>query len=250
MRICTWNINSAKARAELLAAFLDRVAPTILGLQELKVVDEELPREVFESRGYHVVSQGQRTYNGVALAARMPIREVVRGFPGDEGQSRLIAARIGGLRVLNLYCPQGSEVDSPKYAYKLRFYDALIDWVAEWKPDLIMGDLNIAPLPEDVWDPVEMKEQVSFTAEEHARWARLLALGYADLVRGFVGPRAFTFWDYRESCFARDRGMRIDHHLGTSALAARVQGARVLREEREREKASDHAPVLLEVADP
>jgi exodeoxyribonuclease-3 len=250
MRIVTWNVNSLKARAEHVARFLDQVSPTVLCMQELKLEDDKVPRQLFEERGYHLVHHGQRTYNGVAIASRLPMSDVMIGLPEvEEDESRVIAATLGGLRIVNLYCPQGQSVDSPKFEYKLRFYDNLIAWLRKQdEPDLIVtGDLNIAPRACDLFDPVGWRNTPSFHPLEHQRWQRLLDLGLLDATEDWLPEGTFTFWDYRARSFDRQLGLRIDHFLVTPSVMARVQGATVHTAVRGEEKASDHAPVRLDL---
>ena len=253
MQIATWNVNSIKARHEHLEAWLDRRRPDVVCLQELKSIEAKLPVALFTSRGYQLEALGQPTYNGVAIASLRPITDVERGLPeGDEGQARVISGVIDGVRVVCAYCPQGSEVESPKFAYKLRFFDALIPHIAArlaCGPLILAGDINIAPLPDDVWDDVEMKDQVSYHPLEHERFRALEGLGLIDVVKPRLAPRTFTFWDYRELSFRRKRGMRIDHLLVTADVAARVTGAGVDIEERKKEKPSDHAPVWISLGE-
>lgn len=252
MRLVTWNVNSLNARTEHVQAFLDRVAPDVIGLQELKLTDDRVPRALFEDRGYAVESFGQKTYNGVLIASKLPMTEVHRGLaPVDAGQARLIAARIGGMWVVDVYVPQGSEVTSDKFTYKLAFLDALQDWLAprvrSGEPVVLMGDINVAPMDDDVWSVDEMRDQVSFHPLEKERFAALLSLGLVDPVKPRLAERTFTFWDYRELSFRRKRGMRIDHILTTPDVAARVRGAQVEIDERRKDKPSDHAPVVLDL---
>ncbi len=250
MRIVTWNVNSLKARAEHVARFLDQVAPTVLCMQELKLEDDKIPRELFSSRGYHLVHHGQRTYNGVAIASRLPMRDLMIGLPQvEEQESRVIAATIGGLRIVNLYCPQGQNVESPKFEYKLRFYDNLIAWLAKLdEPDLMVtGDLNIAPRACDLFDPIGWRGTPSFHPLEHQRWQRMLDLGLQDAAEEWLPEGTYTFWDYRSRSFERQLGLRIDHFLVTPSVMARTQGAVVHRSVRAEEKASDHAPVQLDL---
>ena len=252
MRIVTWNVNSLKARGHHVADYLDAVRPDVIGLQELKMVDEVVPREIFEERGYHLATHGQKTYNGVALASLAPLEDVETGLEGgDEGQARLIAATTAGVRVVNLYCPQGSDVDSPKFPYKLNFYEVLTRWMegvlSRHEQTAVIGDLNIAPLPDDIWDVEEMRDKVSYHPLEHAAWAKLLSLGLHDAAKPHLPSRTFTFWDYRQASFRRKRGMRIDHVLVSEALRECVVGAEVHRDERKKEKPSDHAPLLVEL---
>ncbi|MCP4810304.1 MAG: exodeoxyribonuclease III [Proteobacteria bacterium] len=250
MRIVTWNINSLKARREHVEAFLDDVAPTVLCMQELKMDDPVIDRSIFESRGYHLITHGQRTYNGVAIASRIPMKDTIIGLPEvEEDQRRFTAATIDGVRIVNLYCPQGQNELSDKFQYKLRFYDALIDWIAREhdpaQPFILTGDLNIAPRAVDIFDPEQFRNVPSFHPFEHERWARLLEWGLVDAAVEWFEDGEYTFWDYRGGSFERNLGMRIDHFLVTPPVLARVQGAHIHRDQRGKERASDHAPVEL-----
>ena len=250
MRIVTWNINSLNARKDFAALFLDQVAPDVLALQELKLETDKVPRDLFESRGYHVAIFGQAKWNGVAIAARAPLSDIVTGLAGDEGESRLLAATIDGIRFVDLYCPQGQTADSDKFAYKLGFYDGLIAWAERARADhasiVLCGDLNVAPGEGDVWDPKQFVDTPSFHPLEHQRFKRLLALGFQDAVAPRVKPRSFSFWDYRGGAFRFDQGMRIDHVLVTESLAPHVSDAWIARDWRKKKgelTPSDHAPV-------
>ncbi|HJN74661.1 MAG TPA: exodeoxyribonuclease III [Myxococcota bacterium] len=250
MRIVTWNINSLKARREHVIGFLDAVSPTLLCLQELKLPDSQIDRELFSSRGYHLVTHGQPTYNGVAIASRLPMSDVIVGLRGiEEDHSRVLVATVDGVVFVNLYCPQGQREDSPAFAYKLRFYDHLIEWIANTfdpqQPLVVTGDLNVAPRSCDVFDPFEWANVPTFHPEEHARWQRLLDWGLHDATEDWLEEGAYTFWDYRQRSFDRNLGMRIDHFLVTRPVLECVQGALVHVEERARERASDHAPLEL-----
>lgn len=254
MRIVTWNINSLNARKDLAAAFLDEVGPDVLALQELKLETDKVPRDVFESRGYEVAIFGQKSWNGVLIASRTPLSEVVTGLEGDGGESRFIAATIDGVRFVNLYCPQGQSVESEKFGYKLAFYDSLIaklTQMAQGAQELVvLGDLNVAPEPDDVWDVSKFEGIPSYHPLEHQRWKRLLDVGLEDLVKPRVPSGTFSFWDYRGGDFRFNHGMRIDHVLGTPAIAGRVVSAGVLRDWRKKKgdiTPSDHAPVLVEL---
>lgn len=254
MRIVTWNVNSLKARHDYVAAYLDAISPDILCIQELKLETDKVPRELFESRGYHLAAHGQKQWNGVAIASRQPITDVIAGFDGEEGQSRLISARSAGIRLVNLYCPQGQSADSPKFQYKLRFFAALNRWIRERcdpaEPTVLTGDINIAPSADDIWDPELFAGVPSFHPREHEAWAELLAFGLSDVVKPHIQPGTYSFWDYRRARFRFNQGMRIDHHLLTAPLAARVVDAGVNRDWRKVQgglKASDHAPVWIEL---
>jgi exodeoxyribonuclease-3 len=252
MKIVTWNVNSLKARADYVSMYLDRDdAPDVLCLQELKLETDKVPRDLFESRGYHLAVHGQKQWNGVLIASRWPLTDVEMGLPmGDDGQSRLICATTEGVRLVNLYCPQGQSAESPKFAYKLRFFDALEGWLSEHMspadPWVILGDINVAPEARDVYDVAAIEGEPTYHPEEHARWARLRALGLSDAVAPHVEPGTFSFWDYRGMAFRFNQGYRIDHLLVTEPILARVEDAWIDRKERKKKDGltpSDHAPV-------
>lgn len=262
MKIITWNVNSLKARAELVAKFLDAHAPDVLALQELKLPDERVPRALFEDRGYHLAVHGQRQYNGVLLASKAPLEDVHRGLEGgDDGQARLVAATVEGVRFVNLYCPQGQAADSPKFPYKLRFFDRLAQWLRSQSqaadgvpgPLVVLGDLNIAPRPVDVYSVEAFEGVPTFHPLEHERWRALLDLGLEDVVAPRVPEGTYTFWDYRGGAFRYGNGLRIDHVLATAPAAERVTGAWVERDWRKKRDgltASDHAPLVVELDGP
>ncbi|MCB9730167.1 MAG: exodeoxyribonuclease III [Deltaproteobacteria bacterium] len=256
MKLVTWNVNSLKARADYVRRYLAERSPDVLCIQELKLEDDHVPVELFEEHGYHLAIYGQKQWNGVLIASREPITDVHRGLPeGEAGQSRLISARTAGLRLVNLYCPQGQSADSPKFQYKLEFYAALTRWLAAevdlGEPLAVVGDLNVAPGPDDVWSVEAFENVPTYHPLEHAAWAELVGLGLHDAVAPFVPPRTFTFWDYRGGAFRFDHGMRIDHVLVSEALRPRVTGAFVDRDFRKKIdglSASDHAPVGVELS--
>jgi len=253
MKLVTWNVNSIRARTELLTQLLDAVQPDVLCLQELKTTADLIPREVFESRGYHLAVHGQPRWNGVLIASRSPIEDVHMGLePDDEGEARMIAATIDGLRIVNLYCPQGQSADSDKFAFKLRFYRALRAWVAATAtpetPLVLTGDFNIAPRAEDLFDPSLFVDVPTFHPLELAEWRELVAFGLHDALLPHIEPRTFSFWDYRGAAFRFNQGVRIDHFLVTAPVLARVETASVLRDWRKKRDGltpSDHAPVEL-----
>jgi len=257
MQIVTWNVNSLKARAEFVGHYLDQAMPDVIGIQELKLDTDQVPVELFESRGYHVCMHAQKQWNGVLLASKHPFTEVKQGLPeADEGQARLVSAVTNGVRIVNLYCPQGQRVDSPKFPYKLRFYDALLKWLPENASAdeqlVVMGDLNIALEPTDIWDPEGLAGVPSFHPDEHERYRKLLAFGLVDAVKPHIAPNDYSFWDYRGGAFHKRQGMRIDHHLVSAKVAERVTNAwidRKWRKKHEGLKPSDHAPVGIELRD-
>lgn len=254
MKLATWNVNSLAVRLPQVLAWLDAHAVDVLALQETKLTDERFPHGEFENAGYAAHCFGQKTYNGVALLTRQSATEVVRNIPGfaDE-QARVIAARVGGLRVIGAYFPNGQEPASDKFAYKMRWLDALRAWLrAELAaaPELVlMGDFNIAPEDRDVYDPVALAGTIHCTDEERAHFRALLALGLRDAFRLFEQPpRSWSWWDYRNLAFRRNQGMRIDHILVGEALEARVQACGIDKAPRRNERPSDHAPVVVTIA--
>lgn len=252
IKLVTWNINSVRARTGRLVSWLERHQPDILCLQEIKCVDEQFPTEEVKALGYETLVFGQPTYNGVAILSRNPAVLVQRGLPGDETdeQARLIAADVDGLRVVNVYVPNGKEVGSDKYEYKLAWLRRLETWVttevADGKPFVVCGDWNIAPDDRDANFPDPWASSVLCHQAVRDAWFRLVGLGLTDLVRRHhEGPGPFTWWDYRSLGFPRNDGLRIDHHLATPAAAVRCTAASVDRDERKGEKPSDHAPVVV-----
>jgi exodeoxyribonuclease III len=256
VRVATWNVNSIRSRLARVVAWLQREQPDVLCLQETKVVDADFPRDAFEPLGYRVETFGQKTFNGVALLAREAPRDPRRGLPGDgpDDQKRLIGARLGGIDILNVYVPNGQEVGSDKFAYKLdwlgrlrRLLDTAYDPSGEV---LVCGDFNIAPEDRDVHDPDLWRGQVLFHPDEHAALGRLTAWGLTDALR-LRHPEGglYTWWDYRALAFPRNHGLRIDYLLVTAPLAARCEDVVIHRDERKGEKPSDHAPVVATFRD-
>jgi exodeoxyribonuclease III len=251
MRLVTWNVNSVRARLDRVVAWLKKTDPDVACLQELKCEGSAFPREAFEAIGYKAAVHGQKTYNGVAILAKEAPQDVVVGFDGDPepAHARAIAATAGGLRVLNLYVPNGQEVGSPKYDYKLRWLDALREHVkaATPPPDVVCGDFNVAPDDKDVHDPEKWRDAVLCSEPERARFRALLDAGYLDGLREVDDAAGvFTWWDYRAMSFQRKAGLRIDHVLVRAPLKAKLRSVVVDREERKGEGPSDHAPVTAE----
>ncbi|MBE1456258.1 exodeoxyribonuclease-3 [Nocardiopsis terrae] len=259
MRIATWNVNSARARAERIGDWLDRSEVDVLAVQETKARDHQFPESVFTDRGYEVAHHGLSQWNGVAIASRVGLEDVRIGFPGQPGygdpeerEARAIAATCGGVQVWSLYVPNGREVDHPHYAYKLRWLEALRQAGAESlarDPEAQIaytGDFNIAPKDEDVWDTAAFEGLTHVTEPERAAFAGLVDAGFAEVVRDHTpGPGVYTYWDYKGLAFPKRKGMRIDFVLASPALRSRVTGASIDREERKGKGASDHAPVIV-----
>ena len=256
MKIATWNVNSLNVRLPRLLAWLPAAQPDVVCLQETKLEDAKFPRQELADAGYAAHFAGQRTYNGVALLVRDgagPATDVVTVLPAfaDE-QKRVLAATVGGIRIVNLYVPNGQAVDSDKYRYKLDWCAAATAWLraelAQHRELAVVGDFNIAPEDRDVHDPAAWAGQVLCSDAERAVFRDWLALGLADSFRLFDQPeKTFSWWDYRQLAFPKNRGLRIDHILLSPALAARCTACRIDRNARKGDKPSDHAPVTAEI---
>ena len=253
MRIATWNVNSLRVRLPHLLPWLEAVQPDIVALQETKVVDEEFPTLDLEQAGYHSVYSGQKSYNGVAILARAPAKEVAVELPEDQSeQRRFIAASYGDLRVVNVYIPNGASVDSDKYIYKLdwlvKLADYLTDQLRTYPRLLLVGDFNIAPENRDVHDPEAWFGKVLCTDSERSLFQRLLDLGLTDGYRLFeTAGGNWSWWDYRMNAWKRDIGLRIDHILISNALKDKAQRCWIDNEPRGWERPSDHAPVIIDL---
>lgn len=253
MRIATWNVNSVRARLDRALAWIDRVQPDLVCLQELKCQHAQFPGEGFEARGYQAVVHGQKTYNGVAILSRLPIEDAATVQPlTDDAAARGIAATVAGIRIVDLYVPNGKAVGTESYDYKLRWLDGLLAWLDQHhksiEPVLVCGDFNIAPDDRDVHDPAAWHEQVLCSTPERDRYQALLRWGLQDALRHFTDePAQYTWWDYRNLSFQKRMGLRIDHFLVTPAVLERAERVWIDREERKGTGASDHAPVILEL---
>lgn len=256
LKLASWNVNSLKVRLPHLLDWLAAQQPDILGLQETKTLDDNFPLEAIEAAGYHIHFAGQKTYNGVALLSKTPISDIVTDLPGlDDPQRRVLGATVqhpsGAVRFLNLYVPNGSEVGSEKYAYKLAWLAALEKYIAaqlaEHERLVVVGDFNITPDDRDLWDPVGWKDQILASPLERAALQRLLDLGLSDTFRLFEQqPETYSWWDYRAAGFRRNHGMRIDLLLTSPAMSQHCTASYVDREPRTLERPSDHAPVVAE----
>ncbi len=258
MRIATWNINSIGPRMERLEAWLADTGPDVLCLQETKLPDADFPALTLSGLGYEVAHVGEGRWNGVAILSRVGLDDVRVGLtdpPAFDGrvEPRAIAATCGGLRIWSLYVPNGREVGHPHYGYKLAWLDALAATAAaELDERLVMlGDFNIAPTDTDVWDRAAFDGQTHVTEPERARLDALHEAGLVEIVpRPLKYEVAFTFWDYRQLCFPKNRGMRIDLAFAAPAMAARVKDAYVDREARKGKGTSDHAPIVIDLEEP
>ena len=263
MRLATWNVNSIRSRADRVAAFLQRSDVDVLALQETKCRDDQFPEMMFNALGYEVAHVGYSQWNGVAILSRVGLADVEIGFPGQPSwgddpaaEARALGATCGGVRVWSLYVPNGRTLADPHYLYKLEWLAALRATAAGWLAEdpaaqvALVGDWNIAPQDDDVWDMSVFTHSTHVSEPERAAFRAIVEAGYADVVRPYTpGPGVYTYWDYVRLRFPRREGMRIDFVLGSPALAARTTNALVDREERKGKGASDHAPVVVDLAD-
>ncbi|MCA0872828.1 exodeoxyribonuclease III [Seohaeicola saemankumensis] len=257
MKIATYNINGIKARALALPAWLDAAQPDVVLLQEIKSIDENFPRELFEDRGYNVETHGQKSFNGVAILSKLPLEDVSRGLPGDDDdvQARWIEATVVGkqaLRLCGLYLPNGNPAPGPKYDYKLAWMERLrlraAALLADEMPALMAGDYNIIPQAEDAARPDAWREDALFRPESRAAYRRIVNQGFSDAFRLCNAlPEQYSFWDYQAGAWNRNDGIRIDHILLTPQAADLLLDAGIDVEIRGHEKPSDHVPVWVEL---
>ncbi|MBN9629998.1 MAG: exodeoxyribonuclease III [Actinobacteria bacterium] len=267
MRVATWNVNSIRTRVSRVVDWMVREDVDVLAMQEIKCKPEQFPYEAFEAAGYEVVLHGLNQWNGVAIAARLPIEDVEIGFPDMPGflkdhdgpdlpkEARAIGATVDGVRLWSLYVPNGRALDDPHYVYKLDWLAALAADTQRWlgeNPDLplaLMGDWNVAPLDSDVGDPSLVPgESTHISPQERTAFAAFEKVGLTDVVRPIV-PDGYTYWDYKQLRFPRNEGLRIDFILGSEAFAGRVTDAGIHRNERKGDAPSDHVPVLVELSE-
>lgn len=256
MKVITWNVNSLRARAERTEALLQRHAPDVLCLQELKAEEGDLPLELFWRAGYRVVSWSQKTYNGVAIVARTEPTGVVRGLSDgvEDDQARLISAVVGGIRFVCVYVPNGGELFSDKYTYKLQWLSRLRAFLdlhhRKDEPLVVCGDFNVAPEERDVHDPAAWLNESLFHPTSREALQNVLGFGLTDSLRVVTQEAGlFSWWDYRMLGFPKNRGLRIDHLFITQPLVARCKDVRIDRNERKGKQPSDHAPVVMDLVD-
>ena len=255
MKLATWNVNSLTVRLpqvlDWLNAHTGSEAIDVLALQETKTTDDKFPRTEIESAGYQVAFFGQKTYNGVALISRHPITDVVHNIPGfPDDMARVITGTVNGVRVVGAYFPNGQAPDSDKFVYKMTWLNALHQWLKDelTRHDklVLMGDFNITVDDRDVWDPIALAGTIHCTEEERAHFHGLIDLGMVDAFRLFDQPeKSYSWWDYREFAFRRNRGLRIDHVLVSYALKTQVAACHIDKAPRKNERPSDHTPVVV-----
>ena len=267
MRIATWNINSVRARADRAVAWLERSGTDVLALQETKCSDAQFPYSVFEAAGYEVAHVGVGQWNGVAIVSRVGLEDVEVGFPdqpvfgADEPvvEARALGATCGGVRIWSLYVPHGRTPADPHYAYKLEWLERLRRAAGDWitpgsgEPDAqvaLVGDWNVIPLDTDVWDVTQLEGHTHVTPAERAAFFAFADAGYTEVSRVHVPDEGrYTYWDYQQLAFPKNRGLRIDFAYTSPALTSRVTDVTIDREERKGKGASDHVPVIVDLAD-
>ena len=257
MRLATWNVNSLRSRIDRVEAFVQRHDVDVLALQETKAREDQLPLMGLQAMGYEIASAGYDQWNGVAILSRVGLEDVEVGFPGmptwgdpAAAEARAIGATCDGVRVWSLYVPNGRKPDAPHYVYKLDWMTRLREAASGWldTPTALVGDWNVCPTDEDVFDPAQFAKSTHVTPAERAAFRAFLDDGYVDVVRPHApGPGVYTYWDYYRQRFERNRGLRIDFVLASPSLAGRTTGAFIDRDERAGAGASDHAPVVVDV---
>ncbi len=251
LKLASWNVNSLRVRLEQVLQWLESSHVDIVALQETKLIDEQFPTQLFNDHGFHVSFSGQKTYNGVAIISRHPVEEVVTDIPGfNDPQRRILAATIAGIRLINLYVPNGAAVGTDKFEYKLMWLEnvtAFIEQQLSLYPNVaVVGDFNIAPDDRDVHSPEEWVGCVLVSPQERKAFSALLAMGLKDSFRNFTQEgNHFSWWDYRAAGFRRNRGLRIDHILLSEPLNALCLESCIDVEPRRSERPSDHTPVWV-----
>jgi exodeoxyribonuclease-3 len=249
-KIATWNVNSLKVRLPQVLDWLKQNPVDLLAIQETKLLDENFPQTDIEQAGYQVIYSGQKTYNGVAILTHKKLTDVTKAIPAfDDVQRRFLAATLDGIRIINLYVPNGEAVDSEKYVYKLHWLKQVNAYLKEQlkihKQLVVLGDFNIAPENEDVYDPVAWAGGVLCSEPERAAFKELLKLGLHDSFRLFKQPaESYSWWDYRNAAFWRGWGLRIDHILISDVLVSHCKSCEIDKKPRKNERPSDHTPVI------
>ena len=255
MRIATWNVNGLRARLDFVIHWLNSRAPDVVGLQELKLADDQFPHDAFRAVGYRAATHGQKSWNGVAILAREEPVVTLRGLPGQAALgARLLTAEVGGVSFTTVYVPNGKSVSHPDFPLKLAWLDALVAHCAAAArgPRVVCGDFNLVPGPLDTWDEAGHRGHIFHTDDERSRFERLLATGLCDVFRdAHPDTQAFSWWDYRGGAFHRGHGLRIDLLLASPDASARAKSIEIDREYRKKKDgliASDHAPVFADLA--
>ena len=256
MRIASWNVNSAKARQDHILDYLKAGSADVLLIQETKTQDVNFPVDLYQDAGWNVVFHGQKSYNGVAIAARQPLTDVMSGLPGDaeDEQARYMEATIDGVRVATIYLPNGNPAPGPKFDYKLAWMERLNrraeELLRDEIPVVLAGDFNVIPQDIDCYDPPGWEGDALTRAESRAAFNRLSLLGYTDALRAcHPGQVLYSYWDYQAGAWQKDNGVRIDHLMLSPEAADRLVAAEVDKGPRGLEKPSDHTPVWVALQD-
>jgi exodeoxyribonuclease-3 len=257
VKLATWNVNSLNVRLPHVLDWLESQSSEdsvdVLVLQETKLTDDKFPAQAFIDKGYEVAFFGQKTYNGVAIISRHPLEDVQKNIPGFEDEmARVISAKVLGVQIIGAYFPNGQSPESDKFVYKMKWLEGLTHWINRLKdnpsPVALMGDFNITWDDLDVWDPVELAGTIHCTPEERAHFKNLVDLGLFDAFRHLhPTEKKFSWWDYREAAFRRNKGLRIDHILLSQSLKSDVLACEIDKEPRKKERPSDHAPVWVKI---
>jgi exodeoxyribonuclease-3 len=256
MKIASWNVNSIRVRIPHVTQWINEHSPDVLLLQETKCMDEVFPKEPFEDMGYNLAIFGQKTFNGVAILSKYPIEDVTYGLPTfledvESHQTRYIEAFIKNCRIASVYIPNGATVNDPKFQFKMRFLNALNDHLESQiklnEPFVIGGDFNIAPMNDDIYDPIAWKDCVLFTKEERAYFYKMINMGFVDTIRAFNPQKElYTWWDYQRGSYQKNLGARIDHLLVSPQIS--LENAGVDPSPRGMDKASDHVPIWCTIS--
>lgn len=256
MTLATWNVNGLRARMDLVLHWLRSRRPDVVGLQELKMTEDQLPTALFEAEGYHIAAHGQKAWNGVAILSRLPAEVAQRGLPGQEDfGARLITAEVAGVNFTTVYTPNGKSIEHADFPRKLAWLEALGGYLRERslsdKASVLCGDFNICPAPIDSWNEERLGGSIFHTREERDRFQALLDRGFIDVFRRlYPQEQKFSWWDYRGGAFHRKQGLRIDLLLASASLDSRVEDSWIDRDYRKKQDGltpSDHAPVLMRV---
>lgn len=255
MKIASWNINSIRARIDNLTTWLREAAPDVVLLQETKCLEEQFPRDPIEDLGYNIAVKGQKSYNGVAILSKLPIEDVVTSLPGDasDEEARYIEAVVGTIRVASVYVPNGQDIGTDKYLYKLRFFERLYDHLKTLlryeESFVIGGDYNVAPTDADTYDPAKFQNRLLASPQERSALRKLLNLGVVDALRALYpehkvdNSQFYTWWDYRQGSFEKNNGLRIDHLLLSPQAMDQLLEMGIDKKVRHQEKPSDHVPI-------
>lgn len=253
LKLASWNVNSLKVRLDQVLEWMESSQIDVLALQETKLIDENFPAQTFLEKGFHLVFSGQKTYNGVAVISRYPITDVLTDIPDlDDPQRRILAVTVAGIRLIDLYVPNGADLTSDKYQYKLNWLQKVTAFIQQqmsvYSKVAVVGDFNIAPEDRDVHSPEEWNNCVLVSPAERQAFAEIMQLGLHDSFRNFEQEeQVFSWWDYRAAGFRRNRGLRIDHILLSNELNELCRKSAIDKEPRKAERPSDHAPVWVEL---